>query len=132
MLEYVFFQEVPLKRFQDFLKEQGLVWTLEAGDMESLVVIDDLDVDDRLADRIESVYDELFALDQTICRSASAEPVHQGNNGIAVRLASGRTVVADLPPELVSRVLTAISRQELRVFVDAVVRAVEGAERQQS
>lgn len=130
MLEYVFFHEVPRKRFQEFLKEQGLVWTLESGDMETLVVIDDVGVDDTLADRIESVYDELFAMDQAICSSASAEPADQGIEGVAVRLESGRTVVADLPPELVSRVLTAISPQELRVFVDAVARAIEGATRQ--
>ncbi len=131
MLEYVFFHEVPRKRFQEFLKEQGLVWTLESGDMETLVVIDDVGVDDTLADRIESVYDELFAMDQAICSAASAEPADQGIEGVTVRLESGRTVVADLPPELVSRVLTAISPQELRVFVDAVARAIERATRQQ-
>lgn len=131
MLEYVFFQELPRKRFQAFLKEQGLLWTLESGDMETLVVVDDAGVDGDLADRIESLYDELFAMDQAMCSTAAARPVDRTPEpGVEVRLESGRTVVAELPSELVSRVLTAISPGELRTFVDAVARAVERAGRQ--
>ena len=131
MLEYVFFQELPRKRFQKFLKEQGLLWTLEFGDMETLVVIDDAGVDDELADRIESTYDELFAMDQATYGSIAAGSVDlDPEEGVAVRLENGHTVIADVPPELVSRVLTAISPEELRIFVDSVARAVETADSQ--
>jgi hypothetical protein len=131
MLEYVFFQELPRKRFQKFLKEQGLLWTLEFGDMETLVVIDDAGVDHELADRIESTYDELFAMDQATYGSIAAGSVDlDSEEGVAVRLESGHTVIADVPPELVSRVLTAISPEELRIFVDSVARAVETADSQ--
>jgi hypothetical protein len=130
MLEYVFFQELPRKRFQAFLKEQGLLWTLESGDMETLVVVDDAGVDSELADRIESIYDELFALDQAAYSSAAARPAERiPESGVEVHLESGRTVVADLPPELVSRVLMAISPEELQAFADAIARAVEHAGR---
>jgi hypothetical protein len=129
MLEYVFFQELPRKRFQELLKEQGLSWTLESGDMETLVVIDDAGVDNALADRIESVYDELFALDQATYGSVVPERTDgRMEAGVAVYLEDGSTVFADLPSELVNRVLTAISSEELRTFVDAIARAVETAD----
>jgi hypothetical protein len=131
MLEYVFFQELPRKRFQEFLKDQGLPWTLEPGDMETLVVIDDNGVDHALADRIESMYDELFAMDQATYGSVAAERADRRTGaGVAVNLEDGRTVIADLPSELVTRVLTAISAEELRTFVDAIARAVETADSQ--
>ncbi len=125
MLEYVFFQEQPRKRFQEFLKEQGLVWTLEAGEMETLVVIDVTGVDDELAERIESVYDELFAMEQALYAAASQPPDTEAATAVAVHLKDGRKVLADLPPDLAIRVLTAISPEELRIFVAAIVDAVE-------
>jgi hypothetical protein len=99
--------------------------------LETLVVIDDTAVDDALADRIESVYDDLFAMDQATYSSVSAELDHRGTaTGIPVHLENGRTVIADLPSELLCRLLTAISPEELRILVDTVARAVEMAARQ--
>jgi hypothetical protein len=126
MLEYVFFQELPRKRFQEYLKEQGLIWTLESGEMETLVVIDEAGVDEELAERIESVYDELFAMEQAIFEERAPKSADRlAEDAILVCLKDGRTVRADLPPELVSRVLLAISPEELKALVDAVASAVE-------
>jgi hypothetical protein len=124
MLEYVFFQEQPRKRFQGLLKEQGLTWTLEAGEMETVVVIDETGVDAELADRIEAFYDELFALEQAHYAATLPAADRESATAVAVRRKDGRTIVADLPPELVARILTAISPDELRDFVDTIVDAV--------
>jgi hypothetical protein len=126
MLEYVFFQDPPRKRFQEFLKEQGLVWSLESDETETLVVIDEAGVDEELAERIESVYDELFAMEQATLAAAGPRFADRDIvTGVVVRLKNGRAVYADLPPELVSRVLTAISPDELTAFADAIAAALE-------
>jgi hypothetical protein len=125
MLEYVFFQEQPRKRFQELLKEQGLVWTLEPGEMETVVVIDETGMDAELADRIEAFYDELFAMEQADYAATLPKADREPPTAVAVRRKDGRTVFAELPPELVARVLTAISPEELQGFVDAIVDAAQ-------
>ena len=126
MLEYVFFEQEPRERFQRFLDEQGLAWTQEKRDPETLVVIDDESIDDERADRIEAVYDELFAMEQALYEASipqSAE--HYAGTGVVVNLKDGRSVYANLPAELLNRVLSVVSPQELGTIVDAIVSAVE-------
>ena len=126
MLEYVFFEQEPRERFQGFLAEQGIDWTLETRDPETLVVIDDATIDDELADRIEDLYDELFDMEQAIYEaSIPKSPDHYTGTGVVVNLKDGRAVYANLPPELLNRVLTVVSPEELGTIVDAIVSAVE-------
>ncbi len=126
MLEYVFFEQEPRERFQDFLGEQGLNWTLEPRDPETLVVIDDAEIDDELADRIEDLYDELFDMEQALYEAGLPESAeHYAGTGVVVNLKDGRAVYANLPPELLNRVLSVISPEELGTIVDAIVSAVE-------
>ena len=126
MLEYVFFEEEPRERFQDFLDGEGLDWTLEARDPETLVLLDDTGIDDALADRIEALYDELFDMEQALYEAGIPESTeHYAGTGVVVNLKDGRTVYAYLPAELLNRVLSVISPEELGTLVDAIVCAVE-------
>lgn len=126
MLEYVFYRDQPRKRFQRFLAQQGLLWTLEPAEMETLVVVDDAGVDGELAERIETVYDELFAIEQAAYAADNPRFARSlDGSGVPVRLKDGRAVYADLPPELLSRILTIVSPMELDALVSAIVRAVE-------
>jgi hypothetical protein len=130
MLEYVFFEEAPRKRFQDFLAAQGLAWTLEPGTLETLVVVDEAGLDDELAERIESVYDELFALEQAVHSPRPAAPaeVDDDDDSVTIRIPDGRTLHTDLPQELVHRVLTVITAEELALLAEVIARAVERLE----
>lgn len=126
MLEYVFFEEEPRQRFQTFLDQKGLTWTLQSGDPETLVVLDDSAVDDALADHIESLYDELFAMEQAIYEASVCESAeHYTGTGVVVNLSDGRSVYADLAPDLLNRILSVITPVELGTMVDAIVSAVE-------
>lgn len=129
MLEYVFFEEAPRLRFQAFLEAHGVTWTLEPSPPETLVVIDDTGLEDDLTDRVESLYDELFALEQRLFSEhkdpSSATPAAPRT---LLRLKDGTELRAELPPELTERLLTAISREELDLIADAVVCAFEDAE----
>ena len=126
MLEYVFFQEPSRQHFQDFLNEQGLAWTLEPGDLETLIVVDEAGMDDELAERVESFYDELLAMDQDVQETRIPHATPQDDrSGVIVTLQDGRTLFAGLPSGLIPRLLTVITAAELTVMVDAVTRAVE-------
>jgi hypothetical protein len=127
MLEYVFFQETTRKRFQDFLTEQGLAWTLEPGDLETLVIVDEAGMDDELAERIESVYDDLFALEQSAQDPILPPPTggDDDGSGVVIKLKDGHRVYAALPPGLIQRLLTVITPEELAALVDAITHAVE-------
>lgn len=132
MLEYVFFQEAPRKHFQDFLTEQGLAWTLEHGDLETLVVVDEAGLDDELAERIEAVYDELFSTEQPVYFTSLPQSARDDDgSGIVIQTPDGSGIYVTLPQELIQRLLTVITAEELGSLVDAIARAVtsrKGAE----
>lgn len=131
MLEYVFFEEEPRRRFQAFLEQHDLSWTLESAQPESVVVVDDTRMDAELADRLESLYDELFVLEQSLFAAARPQSQdHQRAAGVLLHLKDGTALQTDLPPELVKRVLAAITPEELDLIADAVVCAFEDLEGQ--
>lgn len=131
MLEYVFFEEEPRARFQAFLKQHRVPWTLEPGDPETLVVVDDTGIDEALADRVESLYDELFALEHSLFVADSAQAQAKPRaKGVPLHLKDGTTLYADLSEELIKRLLTVITTDELDLIADAIACALEDADGQ--
>lgn len=129
MLEYVFFEEDPRRRFQAFLDQHGVPWTLESGHPENLVVVDDSRLDEALADRLESLYDELFALEQSLFLAEKPPPAAAPRvGGIRLHLKDGTELQVDLPQELIDRILRAISPEEFDLLADALVCAFEDSE----
>ena len=129
MLEYGFFQDGPRKRFQSLLKERGIPWSLEIRGAETLVVIDEAQIGQDTAEEIEAAYDELFAMEQALYEDnlpqLSGEP---GITPVTVELDDGRTASAEVPSDLLNRVLAVLSPDEFETLVDCIVRAVEEAE----
>jgi hypothetical protein len=121
MLEFVFFDPRPRDKFLAFLHESAVESTL-CDDDDVLNVAIDEEIDDRLLTRIEAYYDEMMALNQ---RLLEQEEPAQNAAGVVVNLASGDTVYAQLAPDLLARVMTVLTPEELGTLVDAVVEAVE-------
>lgn len=131
MLEYVFFEEEPRQRFQAFLNQHRVAWTLEPGDPESLVVVDDAGIDEALADRVEALYEELFALEHSLFVADSVQAQAKPRaKGVPLHLKDGTTLHADLPEELIKRLLTVITTDELDLIADAIACALEDADGQ--
>jgi hypothetical protein len=133
MLEYVFFDERPFKMFVAFLEARGLKpeTRIEAeitteDDRSFQVGLEDDDLDDDLNGTIEAEYERLLDLNQELFyEEAEAGPANYRMASVVLHLKDGRTSNADVPPEILGKILKAVSIEEFDAFLSAVVAAVE-------
>lgn len=121
MLEFVFFHPEPRTQFVAFLARFSIAVS-EWSDDEVLFVGIPEDIDDARLVQVEAHYDGLMDLDRQL---AEGEVPGQQNAGVVVNLASGERVYATLDPDLLSRIMSVLSPEELGTLVDAIVDAVE-------
>jgi len=126
MLEYVFSNAEPCEQFRAFLGERGVASGIAKGELELIVQVEEANVDDTLADLIDARYDELFELDQRLYEAelSRASDNYQAS-GVVVNLKDGRAVYAGVRPDLLGKVMQALSPEELGELVDAIAGAVE-------
>lgn len=126
MLDYIFFHEEPQRRFVRYLQELGLSPQESATDESRQVSIDEESVDDDTADRIDDFYDEMFDLDQQLYdRGMEEDDGNYASAGVVVNLKDGQTVYADVPGDLLHKIMQALTPQELGDLVNAIADAVE-------
>lgn len=123
MLEYIFFDERPWRRFIDYLESLGLEPQSSTADDGWLVALPE-DLDDELDEKIEAYYEQMLEINESLVAESEGES-HLHTAGINLTLGDGRVVQAVVDPKLLQRLLTAISPQELGELVDAIVTAVE-------
>jgi len=123
MIEFAFFHSEPSRRFMQRAEALGLAPELHQAE-DCLVVRLPDDLPDNMLDQLEEAYEELMELDQSLTDDQDSAAGHYAA-GVVVRLRDGRSVYADVTPELLNRVLQAITPQELGELVDAIVSAVE-------
>ncbi len=127
MLEYVLFHEELFKSFVDWLKSKGVsTETRSDNEDESYVIKIPEDLDDDLLDEIDEKYDALMDMNQQMVNDEEKES-QQGHHmaGIVVALKDGSISYADVDPDLLGRVMSAISPEELGEIVAAIADAVE-------
>lgn len=125
MLEYVFFNNEPMKLFQAYLDKHGVPATLARNDENFEIAISE-DLNDDLINNIEDYYDEVSDMDQKLVEESQAnneENYHMAS--ILVTLNDGRSSYADISPELLSKIMQVITPQELNEVVKAISHAVE-------
>ena len=121
MLEYAFFHQRISGLFLDFVKQRGISAEVEQEELGIIVQIPE-ELDDQLLEKIEAYYDKLLDMTEEL---VNADEEHIHNVGIAVNLTDGRSVLAEVEPALVNKLLDVISMEELNDLVNAVVDAVE-------
>lgn len=124
MLEYIFFDQRPWELFDAFLREKGLIPESVHEEQGYLVRLPE-DTDDELMESIEAYYDEMLDMNEAlfIAQQDDGEQVHAA--GVSVSLSDGRSVDAMVSPDLLNRILTVVSTDELGQLVSAIVDAVE-------
>ena len=123
MLEYIFFDERPWRRFIDYLESLGLTPQASSNEEGWLVALPE-DLDDALDEKIEVFYDRMLEMNESLVAEAEGQ-AHVHTAGVNVTLADGRVVQAAVDPKLMQRLLAAISADELGDLVNAIVDAVE-------
>lgn len=125
MLDYILFDEIPYQLFIDWLKGKGVTYEVER-DEDNYVIKVSEDLEEDLLDDIDEKYDELMDMNQDIINEAEKEN-NDGYNmaGIVVTLKDGTISYADIDSNLLSRVISVISPEELGEIVCAIADAVE-------
>ncbi|RLJ18677.1 hypothetical protein DJ030_11590 [bacterium endosymbiont of Escarpia laminata] len=123
MLEYIFFDERPWRRFIEFLQDQEMVPETSKDDEGWLVMLPE-DIDDDLNDRVEAFYDKMLDFNEILVAEAEGEG-HVHAAGVNITLKDGRTVQAAIDPKIMRRLLEVVTAEELGDLVNAIADAVE-------
>ena len=127
LLEYIFFHPQSCERFKQFLQQNGVAMLKEGvdqTDVEGLTVYISDDLDEEISEKIENFYDEMMELDESLVIEDDDSDEYS-QVGLAVTLNDGRSVMASVDPDVLNRVLTVITHDELGKLVDVIADAVE-------
>jgi len=125
MIEYIFFHQKPCDLFGQFLEQLQIPFetNIEETDVEGLLIALADDLDDEVSNKIESYYDELLEMDEALLVENPDDLIDQA--GLAVTLNNGQSTFVSIDPDVLNRMLTAVSRDEIAAFIDAIVNAIE-------
>lgn len=103
MMDYVFFHQQPLDLFVEFLRGKGLAPSIKRFDNRIEVLLPD-DLQESLFERIDERYHQLIDMEGEMTdaeQPGGADNYQMG--GVTVNLKYGKTVYADVEPDLLSR-----------------------------
>jgi hypothetical protein len=123
MLEYIFFHQQSLKQFTARLEQQSVPYQARDDNMGLVVAIAD-DLPDVITDPLDALYEKLLD-DAENLLSGDDEAAETYTAGLNITLSDGRTTSVEVAPELLNRILGAISFAELNQLLEAIVSSVE-------
>ena len=122
MFEYLFFDNEIRDRFCHELSKLGAEHRLNK-DSPLLVEVPE-DIDEALSDVIDTLYEKLLQATADLLEE-QGQGLEKNVAGVQVQLADGGICTIRLEPDLVSRLLTAISMEELRDMCQVIAEGVE-------
>jgi len=131
MLDFIFFHETPVKKFQSFLNSENIPYENDTEFQASveetgftISISDDYELD--VIEKIEDYYDEMMELNAELISAEEEENDGEIENaGISVNLADGTTVLADVNPNLIYKLSEALTPAEILELINAIASAVE-------
>jgi hypothetical protein len=123
MLDYIFFHQPSLEQFVDYLRQRDIPHQARDDEMGLVVAIPD-DLPDEITDPLDAYYEQLLDEAENLL-SDDDETAEKHTAGLNITLSDGRTTSVEVSPELLNRILRAISIEELNRLVDAIVSSVE-------
>ena len=123
MLEYIFFDQQSLEQFVVRLEQQSIPYRARDDDMGLVVAIAD-DLPDVITDALDACYDKLLEEAEKLSLE-TGEAAEKYTAGLNITLSDGRATSVQVAPELLNRILGAISFAELNQLVEAIVSSVE-------
>ncbi|WP_299876026.1 hypothetical protein [uncultured Cocleimonas sp.] len=127
MLEYLFFNREIADKFIAFLNKKSLEWEEYIDPMlDSIVIKTPEDIEDDLWDELDDYHELLAPEDQKLLEENMEDSDTETNAaGIYIQLAGGKQTVAQVDPDIMNRMLGAISMDEFNTFVETIVSSVE-------
>ncbi len=129
MLDFIFFHETPMKKFQTYLESENIPYKNDTEFQASveetgftISISDDYELD--IVEKIEDYYDEMMELNAELISDEEDENAIQ-TAGITVNLSDGTTVMADVDPNLIYKLSEALTPKEILELVNAIASAVE-------
>jgi hypothetical protein len=124
MFDYIFHHPASLADFTTFLESRSIPYE-SRDDALGLVVAIPEDVDDTMLEEVESCYDALQRDQESLLFAAEDKDAGKTSTALTVQLTGGQTVYASIPAEMMRRLLSVLSPEEIGQLVDAIATAVE-------
>jgi len=125
MLEYVFFHKQLAQQFAKKARDFGIKSQLVEDDPAWEVHLPE-DIDETIEQQLCDFYDELFDQDQDMYELEHAQSEdNYGAAAIELNLKNKQTVYAQTDQQLMAKVLSVLTFEELNSFVRDIVFAVE-------
>lgn len=124
MLEYVFFDQRPFDQFSEYVKGMGLTPASRVSDRDEYLVELPEDMNEAVMESVEAYYEQMMGMSEALL-AVDANEEHYSAAAIQVSLSGGENTLASADPELLKKILTVLSYDELGVFVDSIAHAVE-------
>lgn len=129
-MEYMFFDEILAKRFKTYCEGLGIETEFEKDithtDDDSFSIIIAGGLDDDLMEKIEDEYGEMLFGEQ----AAQVEGNDDGGAiadacGVQVQLSTGQYTTVAIHPEIMNKILSVLSIDELQQFLSQVAEDIE-------
>jgi len=130
LMEYVFFDESLAKRFQGYCESLGVKTELEADlthtDDDSFTIKLNQKLSIETVDKIEEEYGELLFGEQASMIEGNDEVGAIADAcGVQVQLQSGQFTTVAIHPEIMNKILSVLSIDELQQFLAQVAEDIE-------
>jgi len=122
MMEYIFFNAELAERFAEFARLIG-AGSEERSDSLGLIVAVPEDLDEELDNRLDTYYAHL--LDEQAEMVEKSEPGLKHTTAINITLADGRPCAIRIEPEMMNRLMSCLSIDEIHELATSIARSVE-------
>ena len=122
MMEYIFFDEALCARFIEFARQLGVPCQQKQDPMGITVAVPE-DLDDSVADSLETHYDQL--LEEQADLTGEAEPGQKHAAAICITLVDGRPCSIRIDPAIMGRLMGCLSIEEIHELATTIARNVE-------
>ncbi len=128
MLEYIFFNSSLTREFISYLDENKIDYANQTDDsfgtIQGSIISIAEDTKDSHLNELQYLYDTLQVKQENILES-SGDALLTNVAGMEVALKNGKTCTIKINPEIVSKILTVISFEELQSFVNDITNCVQ-------
>lgn len=123
MFDYIFSHKILADEFCVQLTSLSIHTASRNDDLGFVVSIPE-DMDDAVADQVEDIYDSLMEKSEKML-DAESEMAGKHVAAITVNLNDGRVAQVAVRPELMNKILGALTFEELNELVEAITEGVE-------